>query len=75
MDFQNSKLADGEKSGESITIDFNNIYPSMHALEQLKEFFGKLAISQKLEEISKCCQKDFQSVLNIKGSISYSDDF
>ena len=50
MDFQNSKLADGEKSGESITIYFNNIYLPLHALE-LKEFFGKLAISQKLEEI------------------------
>ena len=58
MDFQNSKLADGEKSEESITIDFYTIYPSMHALE-LKEFFGKLAISQKLEEISKCCKKTF----------------
>ena len=38
MDFQNSKLTDGEKSGESIKIDFNNIYPPMHALE-LEDFF------------------------------------
>ena len=61
MDFQNSKIGRQQKSGESITIDFNNIYPPVHALE-LKEFFGKLAISRKLEEISKCCQKDFLSV-------------
>ena len=52
------KLAGGAKSGESFTINFNNIYLPVHALE-LKDFFGKLAISQKLEEISKCCQKDF----------------
>ena len=54
------KLADGEKSGESITINFNNVNAFMHVLEQ-KVFFGKLAIYQKLEEISKCCQKDFLS--------------
>ena len=58
--FKIQKLADGEKSGESITIDFNNIYLPVHALE-LKEFFGKLAIPQKLEELSKCCQNDFLS--------------
>ena len=59
--FSIQKLADGEKSRESITIDFNKIYPPVHALE-LKEFFEKLAISQKLEEISKCCQTDFLSI-------------
>ena len=61
MDFQNSKTGRQQKSGISITIDFNNIYLPVHALE-LKEFFGKLALSQKLEEISKYCQKDFLSV-------------
>ena len=43
---------------QSITIDFNNTYQTLHALK-LKEILGKLAISHKLEEISKCCQKDF----------------
>ena len=58
MDFQNSKMADGKQSVDSITIDFNNIYLPMHALE-LKEYFGKLAISQKLEEISNVVKRTF----------------
>ena len=58
--FKIQKLADGEKSGESITINFNNLNAFAHALEQ-KAIFVKLAISQKLEDISKCCQKDFSS--------------
>ena len=37
----------------------------MYALE-LSEFFGKLAVSQKLEEISKCCQKDFLKNISLK---------
>ena len=60
MDFQNSKLGDSEKSGESTAMNFNNANACAHALEQ-KSFFEKLAISQKLQEISKCCQKDFCS--------------
>ena len=63
--FKIQKLADGEKSGESITINFNNVNAFAHVLEQ-KVFFGKLAISQKLEDISKCCQKDFLSVQKLK---------
>ena len=35
-------------------------------LLELKLFFEKLAISQKLQEISKCCQKDFLKIKNKK---------
>ena len=66
MDFQNLNTADGENSGESIKINFNNVNTFAHALEQ-KVFFGKLAISQKLEEILECCQKD----LNKESKIFY----
>ena len=46
-------------------MNFNNVNACAHALEQ-KSFFEKLAISQKLQEISKCCQKDFCSEWKIK---------
>ena len=65
------KLAEGKKSGGSITINFYNVNAFAHALEQ-KVFFGKFAISQKIEEISKCCQNKKYFT---KSSSSYYHNF
>ena len=58
--FKIQNPGDSEKSGESIAMNFNNVNACTHVLEQ-KLFFGKLAISQKLPEISICYQNDFCS--------------
>ena len=65
MDFQNWETGRWQKIRRIHHNWFQDIYPPVHALE-LKEFFGKLAMSQKLDEMSKCCQKDFLSVWKIK---------
>ena len=69
MDFQIQKLGDSEKSGESTVMNFNNANACVHALEQ-KSFFEKLAIYQKLQEISKCYQNDFCFELEIKNILT-----
>ena len=54
--FKNWQTAKNQEN--PLHINLNNVNAFAHALEQIV-FFGKLAVSQKLEEISKCCQKDF----------------
>ena len=51
--FKNWQMAKNQENPSQLI----SIYA--RACSRAKEFFGKLAISQKLEEISKCCQKDF----------------
>ena len=61
------KLAGGEKSGESFTINFINIYPPVHALE-LKEFFRKIGYISETRRDIKMLSKGLlrgQHLLNL----------
>ena len=75
--FKIQKLGDSEKSGESIVMNFNNVYACMHALEQ-KIFFWKLTISQKVQEISMLTKGLLLGMENKKyltsGPNSFSED-
>ena len=56
-------------------MNFNNVNAYAHALE-LKVFFGKFAISQKIQEISKeLLLRVGNKYYFTKGLDSYSEDF
>ena len=55
--FEIQKLGESEKLGEYIMMNLNNVNVCTHMLE-LKIFSGNWDISQKLQEISKCCHED-----------------